>query len=203
MILTTTLPLALLWRCTWRCRHFSLPRSQLTSKIPTQTLPSHPEPGIEDILYTHPVSLKLCDLFIQETRKSHEVPWTMSALHYDPLDRSRRSIRLLEVLPGKLDDDIVCRLVNADLNDNPSYAALSYTWDQGHGLKTIICETHDTQRHLVPVEANLWDFLSRFREWEESGKTRLWIDALCMSSCSTKHTCSRTNLPARHESRRQ
>ena len=48
--------------------------------------------------------------------------------HYKPLDKSKKEIRLLRILPSEsAKDELVCCLVRADLDDCPPYQALSYT----------------------------------------------------------------------------
>lgn len=98
----------------------------------------------------------------------------MSALLYEPLDPTRKSVRLIEVLPGTTGDSIRCQLTHADLDDRPSYIALSYTWDHNE-YESIECSGAPFR-----VGRNLWNFLHRFREWDAARGTRLWVDAICM-----------------------
>ena len=99
----------------------------------------------------------------------------MEALGYTQLDRSKKTIRLLTVTPGDPDDQIQCQLTHADLDERPSFIALSYTWDQGGGHDEIECGGRTIQ-----IGRNLRKFLHRFRIWDEGRGSRLWIDALCM-----------------------
>jgi hypothetical protein len=100
----------------------------------------------------------------------------MAVPSYERLDRTKKSIRLLTVAPGDSSDQIRCELTHADLDECPSFIALSYTWDQGGGYDKIQC-----CGTTVKVGNNLWSFLHRFRIWDEGRGNRLWIDALCMS----------------------
>jgi len=99
----------------------------------------------------------------------------MAALSYTQLDRSKKTIRLLTVAPGDPEEQIRCELTHADLDESPSFIALSYTWDQGGGQDEIQC-----CGNVVQVGKNLRNFLYRFRVWDEGRGSRLWIDALCM-----------------------
>ncbi|KAH6875995.1 heterokaryon incompatibility protein-domain-containing protein [Alternaria rosae] len=102
----------------------------------------------------------------------------MAALGYTQLDRSKKTIRLLTVAPGDPQEQIRCELTHADLDEHPSFIALSYTWDQGGGLAEIQC-----CGEAVQVGKNLRNFLRRFRVWDEGRGNRLWIDALCINQC--------------------
>lgn len=99
---------------------------------------------------------------------------SMTPLHYEHLDPSKKSIRLLTVHPGKTGEMITCDLSHANLEEKPAYISLSYTWKLGGGHGTIEC-----CGVLIQVGKNLWNFLNRFREWNATRNTRLWIDAIC------------------------
>jgi len=99
----------------------------------------------------------------------------MAALGYTQLDRSKKAIRLLTVAPGDPEEQIRCELTHADLDEQPSFIALSYTWDQAGGKDEIEC-----CGTAIQVGKNLRNFLHCFRIWDEGRGSRLWIDALCM-----------------------
>jgi len=115
-------------------------------------------------------------------------PLLGNPVHYHtPLDPAIKSLRLLEVPPNSGYEFIRCRLVQADLDANPSYIAVSYTWDKAHGrLRYIECDDMD-----LLVGENLWQFLHEFRRKQflqryhqaEPGikPCRLWIDAICIN----------------------
>lgn len=98
----------------------------------------------------------------------------MTALRYRSLYKSKKTIWLLHVLPGGPNDLIRCELEHVDLDEGPSYIALSYTWDHGGGHDELELCGVQTQ-----VGKNLLNFLRRFRKVNEGYGTRLWIDALC------------------------
>ena len=98
---------------------------------------------------------------------------------YSDLDRSRREIRLLSILPGQLSDPIACQLESHFLDDNPVYEALSYVWGD---------TSNRPQIHLgkctVPVTRNLYKALQYLRKPDETRV--MWIDALCINQKNPK-----------------
>ncbi|KAF2828878.1 HET-domain-containing protein, partial [Ophiobolus disseminans] len=96
----------------------------------------------------------------------------MPALQYTPLDSSKRSTRLLRVEKASGDAEITCELREIDLEDQPQFIALSYTWNTGGGLDSLTCNGTTVQ-----AGKNLCDFLRRFRIDHE---LPLWVDALCI-----------------------
>jgi hypothetical protein len=108
-------------------------------------------------------------------------------IQYGALDRSKKSIRLLEILPGRDFEPINTKLCTCDLDEthSPSYIALSYRWHQGSVQKHIEC-----QGTKMRVGANLWDFLHQYRkrfslrqhgEKDTVEVPRLWIDSACIN----------------------
>lgn len=114
-------------------------------------------------------------------KKSHFV--------YEPLSHDSKQIRLLEILAGEEKDNIRCQIVRVSLDDNPSYVALSYTWDEED--EEILCGDA-----ILPVKKNLFGFLKRYRtaistpehslcqnhresQADLNQPLRLWVDALC------------------------
>ena len=101
----------------------------------------------------------------------------MAAFQYDPLDLSTKSIRLLEILPGSGDEPIRLQTSISDLDDQPPFIALSYTWNHGGDYTLVKCNNADFR-----VGDNLRSFLHRYRERKDVKGTpdgRLWIDAIC------------------------
>jgi hypothetical protein len=89
---------------------------------------------------------------------------------YSPLGTST-STRLLVLHPGEFEDAIHCSLTEVDLNDNPKYETISYTW--GSPKKQMMIHV-DNQP--VSIRSNLYNFLLRLRH--ESQPRTLWVDAL-------------------------
>ena len=103
----------------------------------------------------------------------------MSSALYRPLESEKRQIRILKVLPAKIQsEEIECELVYSSLGDQPEYdyEALSYTWGtlEPEPEKYIRLDA----RHFQVFE-NLFAALLRLRQ---SSKPRLiWIDAICIN----------------------
>ncbi|KAH7158523.1 heterokaryon incompatibility protein-domain-containing protein [Fusarium sp. MPI-SDFR-AT-0072] len=76
---------------------------------------------------------------------------------YAPLDRSRREIRLIEILSTK--PKIVCNLNTVSLDEDPEFSAISYLWGDMGKIKPIS---------------------NAFPE-REPKSCRLWADALCIN----------------------
>jgi Heterokaryon incompatibility protein (HET) len=93
---------------------------------------------------------------------------------YSPLIESRNEIRLLDLQPGKLHDDIRCHLHHATLTASLAFTALSYTWGNPTVRKTI-CIDGD----ILEVTINLYDALQHMRD--PKGIRTLWIDAVCIN----------------------
>ncbi|EXJ56128.1 hypothetical protein A1O7_09059 [Cladophialophora yegresii CBS 114405] len=101
-----------------------------------------------------------------------------------PLDLSRQSIRLLEVLGGLSSGGrIQCRLVHSTTRS--VYQCLSYCWrppdkDESHHVIEI-------DGALFSVLSNLWAFLEAFRlQARYTCRTQqLWIGAVCIDQATT------------------
>lgn len=111
---------------------------------------------------------------------------------YHELDNSTREIRLLEIMPGKDDESLRCRLFRVPESywgqDEYEYVALSYAWGNMHEQGTIMLSHSNITREgeishgpFKPfhVTKNLYDHLKDLRA--ESGHSRFWIDALCIN----------------------
>ncbi|KAI0893723.1 heterokaryon incompatibility protein-domain-containing protein [Annulohypoxylon nitens] len=84
---------------------------------------------------------------------------------YEPLDKSKREIRLLKILNGSEDGPVECRLHTASLDDDISFAALSYVWGDKNITKKIL-----VNGQIKAVSSNLESALRRFRDYaKESG----------------------------------
>lgn len=91
---------------------------------------------------------------------------------YSPLSDTDDS-RLLHIQPGRKHDKIKCTLSPVSFASKPAYKALSYTWGTNSKTHTIKCDGK-----LLPVTANLYSALQRFRE--NSQVCTIWVDAICI-----------------------
>ncbi|KAK4446257.1 heterokaryon incompatibility protein-domain-containing protein [Podospora aff. communis PSN243] len=111
-------------------------------------------------------------------------------LQYSPLP-TPTSIRLLEILPV-LGPEIHCSLIEVDLDDNPVFDALSYTWgnpitihekprtfDFEAAFKNY-CDDFDGPKRRVQVDVDVWQFRAQHPlipyekvEWDAERRCRL------------------------------
>jgi hypothetical protein len=106
---------------------------------------------------------------------------------YKELDQRGNHIRLLRILPkdGKSRErqvidssEIRCELFHANLDNHPSYKALSYTWGSETDPKHAIC----LDGCHFEVRENLWSALNRFQAGNVAPV--IWIDAICINQLS-------------------
>jgi len=118
---------------------------------------------------------------------------SLPRLQYSPLDPAKKSVRLLEVIPAPEYEPLKANLVVCDLDDKPSYIALSYTWDKDGVEKHVQIDGTS-----FAVGASLWNFLQQYRkkdflktccEEEPQRSVSLWIDAICIDQ---------SNIPERN-----
>ncbi|KAF2493026.1 HET-domain-containing protein, partial [Lophium mytilinum] len=83
-------------------------------------------------------------------------------------------VRLLVILPGKVDAQIECKLVVHETDNLPAYEALSYVWGTSTKLKPILCDGY-----RIDVTPNLLFALKQLRYEDE--RRLLWIDYVCIN----------------------
>jgi hypothetical protein len=114
-----------------------------------------------------------------EDREAME--WT--TIH-EPLDLvPGRWIRLINLFAGHMDEPLHCHIYHANLDDQPEYEALSYTWatQQGDSSQShlIICSYE-----LLRVTANCHMALRRVRH--PNCHRTIWIDSVCIDQANVK-----------------
>ncbi|KAI4270803.1 MAG: hypothetical protein LQ337_006463 [Flavoplaca oasis] len=97
---------------------------------------------------------------------------------YQALDLTE--IRILTLLPGTFGSEIHVELshVKLDINNPPSYEALSYTWGSYDLSHVMFVDTVDGRKGLAVTE-NLYNALQHLRNMI-SPRT-LWVDATCIN----------------------
>lgn len=92
---------------------------------------------------------------------------------------SRRSIRILILLPSPRDSALNCLLKDVSLDDQVEYEALSYAWgdEDPTGRTSITC-----CGKRIPITPNCSTALIHLRR-EDRPRT-LWIDAICIDQTS-------------------
>ena len=97
---------------------------------------------------------------------------------YDDIDRNSNQIRLLRILQPDATSEVQLEIFHTNLDDYPTYKALSYTWgsptDPRHGINVNGCH--------FEVRENLWLALRRFQAGDVAPV--IWIDAICINQSS-------------------
>ncbi|KAI1425907.1 HET-domain-containing protein [Xylaria sp. FL1777] len=99
------------------------------------------------------------------------------SIQYLDLNRDRREIRLLQLLPctgGRYARIPCCRLLHASLREAPRYDALSYAWGDANPNRVIII---DDIPILIPQ--NLFNALITLRP--QQAPILIWADYLCIN----------------------
>jgi hypothetical protein len=103
----------------------------------------------------------------------------MTALPYEPLDASRRQVRLMRITSRSTSTAIHCELQHIDLDADadPPYDALSYAWGSSKDKEQIQLAVR-----LYPSEPTSSTFLQVYRQRADRGW--IWIDQLCIDQHS-------------------
>ena len=124
-----------------------------------------------------------CGEAVFENALSDSEPTTADAEH-SPYQYTKlnyvlgQEIRLLVILPGESHDLIRCEIVVVNLEDDPSYEALSYTWATETGDASF-SETIYCGKGTIKITRNCNAAIRRFRK--RYAKRRLWVDAICIN----------------------
>lgn len=90
-----------------------------------------------------------------------------------------QEIRLVVVQPGEIRESIRCEIIHVNLEDDPEYAAVSYTWADEDGDDAKSRRIYCLNGTSIPVTVNCEAALRRLRV--PGLKRRLWIDAICIN----------------------
>ncbi|KAF2822390.1 HET-domain-containing protein, partial [Ophiobolus disseminans] len=94
---------------------------------------------------------------------------------HDPLPESTPHIRLLQLVQGDFDQDIICNLSIWPLDTAPSYIAISYTW--GDPTPTVNITVNN--RRMVGRQNCQYALQQAFNQ-TRSRQQYLWLDAICI-----------------------
>jgi hypothetical protein len=92
----------------------------------------------------------------------------------DILRPSGREIRILDLAPGQIGEDLTCSIRVVHLDSDANYEALSYVWGGLNTQKDI-----DIGGQRTPVTDNLYSALQRLRY--PTKRRTIWIDQLCIN----------------------
>ena len=126
-----------------------------------------------------------------------------------------RSIRLITLRPGVLEDDLECTIDTASLDLNPEYEAVSYVWGATECPGYVICKTPENggkfssilsgifrpragsvesnaSDSFVTISSNLESALRRIRQRDSS--VVLWIDQICINQANVAERSALVNM---------
>ncbi|KAI1481208.1 HET-domain-containing protein [Daldinia eschscholtzii] len=103
----------------------------------------------------------------------------------EPSSTIPKTIRLLQILPDRVNGLLTCRIrcVDLDTASTPRYDALSYTWKQD---KDNGGNSNETNKDIVcnnarlSVEVNLFNCLKQLEKNGRHYDRDLWVDAICI-----------------------
>ena len=107
-------------------------------------------------------------------------------LEYSPITQGR-GIRLVRLLPGSKLDGIQCEIEHANLDDLPSYVALSYCWGLGTNKTWLSCN-----KQRCDITRDLLKALHRFRQKDKI--VTLWIDQICINQANIQERNNQVSL---------
>ena len=104
-----------------------------------------------------------------------------------------QEVRLILLAPGGAADPLCCEIVHVNLEDDPEYDAVSYTWATEDGnadmSKTIDC----FKGGYIPITTNCDAVLRQLRR--PGTRRRLWIDAICtLIVCGILKPCANNDI---------
>ncbi|KAG5814432.1 hypothetical protein H9Q74_002677 [Fusarium xylarioides] len=106
---------------------------------------------------------------------------------YQPLNKDKREIRLLEILPNTPDGKVNCKLHTVLLTPDLYYTCLSYVWGDPNITEEIIVDgvprqvTVTLATALQHVKKHWTDIERKGDPKLDTSKFRLWADALCIN----------------------
>ena len=104
--------------------------------------------------------------------------YTLASRHHIPLKFGDET-RLLQLLPGCEDSDLIGELVHVRLQDNPIYEAISYTWADESGIVNHSGNLYIKSSNMImKITSNCEAALRRFRN--ELDPKFLWVDSICV-----------------------
>ena len=104
--------------------------------------------------------------------------YTLASGHHIPLKFGDET-RLLQLLPGCEDSDLIGELVHVRLQENPIYEAISYTWADESGIVNHSGNLFIKSSNMImKITSNCEVALRRFRNELEA--KFLWVDSICV-----------------------
>ncbi|GAB1311762.1 Heterokaryon incompatibility domain-containing protein [Madurella fahalii] len=134
------------------------------------------DPGVENIYAKSQVQPRPGDTF-QPVQPSL---LGIKAYRYLPLDlENGRYIRVLVLKAGWPDEPLCCALEHVNLQQDPVYEALSYTWADESGDDSLCRSIQCGDDGLIAITKNCEAALRSLRKRDIH--RRLWVDAVCIN----------------------
>ncbi|KAI1017035.1 hypothetical protein LB504_007050 [Fusarium proliferatum] len=121
---------------------------------------------------------------------------------YQPLNKDKREIRLLEILPNTPDDKVNCKLHTVLLTPDLYYTCIAYAWGDPKITEEIIVDGVPRQVTVTLATAlrhvkKHWTVIEREADPElDTSKFRLWADALCINQSDLTERLYRVSMMA-------
>lgn len=121
---------------------------------------------------------------IQQTLATQIRTTTGSQYQYQRLNYTLgQEIRLINLLGGERSDPIRCQMLHVNLEDDPAYEAVSYTWSNEDGDVCKSSLIHFVNGNgAIAVTKNCEGALRQLRN--RGCSRRLWVDAICIDQAS-------------------
>ena len=94
-----------------------------------------------------------------------------------------QEIRVIDLLPGAPSDGLRCKLIHVNLEDNPAFEAVSYTWATEEGDDSLTKTIRVSDGTSIKITVNCEAVLRGLRKCGLS--RRLWLDAICIDQSNT------------------
>lgn len=150
-------------------------------------------------------------------------PANLAPFEYNHLP-TPTSIRLLDLRPGEVTDPLVCNISVVDLDDNPKYTALSYSWKRDinwfsknelenmanlfssdtfqrrspaeflAGRREVATPVQCNGKYRLDVYPNLYDALVQLRKTKPGV---YWVDAVCMNQADLQERAHQVQMMGR------
>lgn len=145
--------------------------------------------------YVHHAEIKTTGEVVKDPLPGLVESATAYSQLYQPLRQDQREIRVVEILPGKLDDSIHVTLATTSLDnfDRAKYEALSYCWGDLTDTRPLVVQTPHAGELKITVTSTLYDALQRLRPAYGPPKI-IWADALCINQLDIEERSHQVSL---------
>lgn len=123
-----------------------------------------------------------------ESSSSSHTQYEYTNLNY----KLGQEIRLCVLLPGDSDNPLQCEIIHVNLEDEPYYEAVSYTWAGEDGDASLSRSIHCGSNRVIPITANCDTVLHQLRNC--ALRRRLWIDAVCINQANLNERSHQVGL---------